>query len=605
MNINFVERNYITSIKPKYENEKKLKNVEKNDVMTSSRLMSVPFSVVQGYLPSFGALAISSPELEETQSVTNENIDFSNSKEFAAYLDKRLNEDLMIISDKDIQNIINSVSEKTGLDEKSVAQITSRLTQFSSYAQLPALQKFLEEEGIVELSSICTNTVTLSDVLNYLSEHKHQMNFNNYKTPFQPYSGVILDDVLVEELAKAKEKIAIAEAKDRWAIYKTENALEYELLDNINSHNNSFYIIDGWNVKINGKDVSYGMFGTKNSLEENVEEIARYVQENKVSIDEALNGEIIKQAKEVLGKNTQIKIIKNPFADRYVSAYSISKRMAPLKPSKEHIKAVIDCYSDKTSKIPHENKLAKSVLSKYLDKNIACFSAQRLTDILQKKYATIQNLVENNLNKSMDDVVFAVPAKFKSFSLVTYQFLKSNNIKPEQVINYDGYPNNNLNLKNKVVVVLDDIVGSGDSLVQQQFRYNSLEWNEYKNTMNIIFAPIVSLTEGAKNIKNYIKAYNREGKDFFVPSILISDVDKLASDLTPKETEFLFDEKNSKKLFGRVGYLGATACTAMPYMLPDNNCEVSNSLLFPVLNDKRGSKQTIYENLENEIKKYM
>ena len=134
-----------------------------------------------------------------------------------------------------------------------------------------------------------------------------------------------------------------------------------------------------------------------------------------------------------------------------------------------------------------------------------------------------------------------------------------------------------------MIVILDDIVGSGCSIVHQEFDYRGFLHNKDIINTNVIFSPISSLKSGLQNVQKEIDENGRTNMDFFRPSTIV-DYNKFV------ET-FSEDEKNMLgKLLGDSGYCQGNACTATPYMLPDNNTFASGFLLEYFINNPKGNK---------------
>ena len=181
----------------------------------------------------------------------------------------------------------------------------------------------------------------------------------------------------------------------------------------------------------------------------------------------------------------------------------------------------------------------------------------------------------------MDDVVYVVPEASSSFSIVTQQFMIANGINTSQVIAWDGQGAvpNGIDLNGKAVVILDDIVGSGKSMLSQNFKFwgeNSDSGNaivvdtstnqplfakQYEN-VPVIVAPLSTLKQGETNILEAFRSTGHEGT-----VIAGTTVDVSAE---------LVNDTFLQMAIGNTGYENGYAATFTPYMFPDNNTALAS-----------------------------
>ena len=491
---------------------------------------------------------------------------------FSEYFEEKLKNELCIKEEKDIQNIVSSVAEKTGLKEEKVCEIVSRLTQFSSYSQLKNLGNEFVKDGVGLFPSPNLKNITLNDVFNYL-EKKHQIDLSCAGRK----SVYVLDKNLIEILKNDFE----------------QNGREHVIKNYIEEHGVSkFYVIDGWEAKVDGEDVSQSLFGSPLSLEESTEKIAQKMQNDGASLDEILNGDIIKEAKAILGENIEIEIIKNPDA-RKKTPKEISERMQPVYPSKEKIKEVIETIVDKKNtdkEHPLKDREKEiSALTKYFDKMAVIFSSHSMTKALKDKYKQIEEYAEK-IGKTMDDVVYIVPRLDKSNALITYTYMKTNNINSKKILLHDGVENNSRYnkdkrppLNGKICVILDDIVGSGYSMTEQVFSYDNFSIHPNTKNANLVFAPLTSLNRGKKHIIRSIFFHNRKTKDVFLEGEN-KNYGSLKRSLSPKEWAYL------PWLIGGENNAYGNGCILMPYMIPDNDTKAAGLLFGECINGTSANK---------------
>ena len=129
------------------------------------------------------------------------------------------------------------------------------------------------------------------------------------------------------------------------------------------------------------------------------------------------------------------------------------------------------------------------------------YSSDSFAEILKLKHDAIEQQALQ-LGKTMDDVVYIYPRKEKSFDLVCLQYAKINGIDSSKIVFYNG--NDKMpELNGKVLVLLDDVVGSGKTMVSEIFKY---EFHLKNQASNIFFAPIACAEQGKIRITNEIKS---------------------------------------------------------------------------------------------------
>ena len=256
--------------------------------------------------------------------------------------------------------------------------------------------------------------------------------------------------------------------------------------------------------------------------------------------------------------------------------------MEPSYPAAKEIEAFIDIASNQKYYKKHvfsEQIDRKKLLCAYLDSNVDCYSPERLNIELKKKYDAIEKKVKS-LGKTMDDVYYIVPDEDRSFSLITRQFAKVNGVSVDKIIvphNYELFEGGG-----KVAVVLDDYLGSGESIIGTRFKYgqflsNIQPYQEQNGGVNVILAPIVS-TRVAKNcIEERMNYLSRTGKDFLLPN-------KVVSYIRSGQDHFKQSEiADMSRLLGGLGYEGIASAVAFPTALPDNNSVFANLMLLKTI----------------------
>lgn len=519
-------------------------------------------------------------EPEENSTQTNESVnsvketslsapvDYSDTEEFAIYFENKIREMLKDRSPENIQDIINNVCQKTGVDEKTAGEVLEGLSQFSSYSQLNVMKEALEKNEAGDIYVPIGSDLCVNDALRYITKNKQQIELDCRYTKF----AMFLDDIVLDFLQKTKEKSPVTFQKFMDRVYNGEIILMQ---------------VSGWNTKINGKNVSQGLFGHETELEDAAIAVAKQIKKTGKSVDEVLNGDFTKRAKSIFGDSVDIVKLENKKGS---TPNAVSDTLRSLYPSANIINAVIDTIIEEQMPIENytikEIEKAEELLAKYFDFMISCDSVDTINETLKNKYAEIEKLVKKQ-GKTMDDVYYLIPEVGKSYDLITYQYLKSNGVSPKRVLYYDGEYSPPVNLDNKVLVILDDIVGSGCSMVHQCFKYRYFVTNRFIKNTNVIFSPINCLKSGYDNVYKEFEKANRTNTDFLYPGVIV-DYSKFSSSLSDEENNLL------SKLLGNFGYNHGCACTALPYMLPDNNTFASGLLLEYFINNVTGNKSATW-----------
>ncbi len=492
------------------------------------------------------------------------NIDYANTNLFAMKLEIQLREMMKIKSVQDINAMISQISKNTGADEQTVSEVLAGLTQFSSYSQLGVIEKKFKELGIGYIYIPQNSRLNINNALMYIEEKKKQIDLG-----YQNFNeALFLDDNVLSHLKDLKE--------NNPALYK-------EIKDGIIKGDIKVVHLSGWNNIIDGQDVSHGFLGFQTDLITSATAIINKMKKEGLSIEEALNGNFLKKVREILGDDVEITIIENK---KEINANNIADNLNPLYPSHKTIKAVIDTIIEETMPDTQysiqEIMKGRELLAKYFEAMISCHSPETMTDMLKNKYEQIIKIARQQ-GKTEDDIIYVIPEKGKSFDLITYQYLHTNKINPDKVICFAGDDKPPVDLNDKIIVILDDIVGSGCSIVHQEFHYRDFIRNSGVKNPTVIFSPISSLRSGFENVFNEMTYVNRTQKDYFKPEVMV-DYKKFADTLTDEERNLL------SKLIGDSGYGDGYACSSMPYMLPDNNTYASGLLLEYCINNPKGSK---------------
>lgn len=496
-------------------------------------------------------------------------------------IDKKITNQMHIISEDDISSIIDIAHKRTGVEKEKLLEILARLTQFSSYAQFNNLSSSLREQNIGKPigSDMAFRqigrydggyTLSLNKVLQYLGLHKQQFSFADETNA----NSIFVDNMMLSQLEQNKNN-------------PTCQKILEKIKEQIKEDKITLVILDGWNAKVDDKEVSHTFLGSRIGLCNALTRVAKHLDEGGgLTLDEILNLETINKTKAIFGEDVDIKIIQNKEALMNPTPKGIAETLAPNKPDKNKIQSVIGKTIIENTDDEKEEKEAAELLDSYFEKMLSCYSSESLTQELKSKHNDIAIFAKQQ-NKTEDDIYYIVPERTpKSFDLVTYQYFKTNNIDSSKIM----YPKNIDKMDdcdNKVYVILDDFVGSGNSIVDTGFSYGSfignLENKKGVSDVNVVFAPIQLHKKGLDKINESIEENHRQGKDIIIAND-ISDFKELYENLEEDKQDLL------ERLLQTMGYEETGASASMSYMIPDNTTELAGLLLDDTLTNTSANK---------------
>lgn len=479
--------------------------------------------------------------------------DLSDTKEFAKYLEYKIAKELDFKTAKEIENSVKKIATETNTDKQLVISVMARLSQFASYSQLNELSAELKRFDIG--SPKIFPKLCLNNVIEYVGIKKNQMNFyRGYK------NSIFIDEEVLSYLEQLKQE---------------KPALIKEIRRDNKKNFTDIVLIDGWNFHKNGKIVSYSMFGQEKSLEELTKDVINKMKRENISLSEALNGDCIKRLHNIFGDDIHLKILSDSKC-KNANEKTIADFLNPNMPNRAEIYSIINnvVTAKVISKFKDINnptlgetkreKNARAKLASYLDNELCCYSSASLNRMLKEKYISLSKKVEE-LGKDMNDVLYYIPQKNKSYDLITYQYLKANNISFENIIcESEIYKKDNL--KDKIIVILDDFSGTGQSLTTSGFDYPKFLHEVSYYPYSLIFSPISATQTAEENVEKEIRYRKRTNKDFFICEQIIPE-----SKITNKKILNNFEYIDNAVLFDGFGYYNNASCVSFPYSFPDNN----------------------------------
>lgn len=276
-------------------------------------------------------------------------------------------------------------------------------------------------------------------------------------------------------------------------------------------------------------------------------------------------------------------IIVNINNSKNPSSITIAKNMSPIIPDFEAFDILLDNSMDLITYNPiNQNKLLD-----VLNERFVVYSPKTIAKKLQQLKVKIENSVKES-GKDTSKIFYLIPKTQKSFALINYMYQKINDIPQERYLYWDNsdygafdpridyaYEELENSLPNdSTVVVLDDIIVSGDSILSSQFKYIS---NRERNSFDFIFGALYS-TNRATHLLDVKKA----DKECLINNDRIISVD--TQNLT-------FDNG----ILTKIDLLTKNTHIILPYNAPDNNCQHFRNLIQLFYPEKENFVQETWE----------
>ena len=403
---------------------------------------------------------------------------------------------------EEIKGILDEVVGKTGTSDEEVLAVMDMLTKYGSMSGMESLAQELSSRQIKQFFE--TGTLDANSALNYLVLNKKQLALS----ADGKYTGFLLDEYGFRYLE----------------VLKNSNPQEFDEL--INNENIKFIYPEGWS----GETI-YTRTSDSQSLKDSAIDLitrAKAIQdESGVSFNEAIKQaeaqDVIARAQELGIKEVETIPSKNTtdFQDVDEGINTILKNLESESISQEELNAVIEAMSNRIFPDSKDAQKALELICGYLNSELELYSPSRLGEQMKQMHTSILEQAKT-LTKSdgsafsEDDIVYVIPNTKKSYSYIALQYAQVNGIDPSKFIVAKAEDIPKLD-DNKIYVVLDDVVGTGNSMLKgtDGFAYNDIDSSKMGNR-HIFISPVVSSRLGLDTIKWRIGGANRKGFDFVV-----------------------------------------------------------------------------------------
>ncbi len=460
---------------------------------------------------------------------------------------RKIEKQLGIINGQDVALMAERINQKFPQYSKDdIFYTMGVLSQYSSYKSWAHLGQEFEKyniQGVATNPLIKKNKtkgipVCLTDVMNYLAE-KNLTKLLPKKV--RPSESIILDDKFLRQLEKNPQLIEQLE----------ENCVNFVYIENFE---------DGYNFLNQGDD-----------FEKFVSNVLGKCKGDDIEseLSGVLNGSNFQKIKE-LGLNPII--ITN---DVKTHPSEIADNLNPIIPLLEDFCSMLE----KTS----TEKNIQDRLNVLNDASIFV-SPRMFCENLKNMHTKISERIEK---EGIEEVFYAIPDIEKSFSLVNYIYQKVNNIDDESFINHN-FNFRNTNLEEMLlypdkfaVVVLDDVSGTGSSLIHGPFYYVDIPdiREQSGKDIRVIIAPMYSTKMAREMIQDFFNKTENNTFDHFVPMHMLP--------------EYCNDMVNDILENPMVFYMGNDCLTSIvfPYMGPDTNDPRAFKIYEKMLYNPRAQKE--------------
>ena len=495
------------------------------------------------------------------------------------------------MTEKDIESAIDKV-EKTinGVERKDIYNVMQRLTQFANYKSFPNLVNSLKKDGVSEFYRR-SNRLSIGSALHYSGELRKNFSFNMGSYGKQ---AIILDESMLQYLENMK--------RDNYSDFKTLMESDYY----------PFYILDGFNSCINifNADMDIATISSDILLKakKKLDKQDTNIETMTEAVNKSINEETIQRILQLQeGTNfnflDKVKVIQTDNIKEAPTSSQIAKQLNPLMADKNNIESILKntveiFFPDNKA----EQRRAKELLTSYFENKMQVYSPKRMAVELKNLH---QKVLKEAGKENEDKVYYVIPQKGHSFEQIAYQYAIVNKIPFNKFIYNDGICLESGVPKDAIIVLLDDVVGSGESLASHKFEYCKFTLLN-PDVKKILFAPLICAKQGYDKLNSVMKLVKRSqdkvilGKENILNNL---DEDNFYKNLSDDDKEIL------DKIIGYKGWGESGMCSIFPYMGPDTNTSISRTLaqFFVFSPDcirrKNIYNDKLYENLENTVAK--
>ena len=456
---------------------------------------------------------------------------------------------MKIFTASDLETSIKAVKEMVPTAEESeILRTMQKLTQFADYASLPKIAKGISYD--------LHPAGGINPYFYYFSKEKYL--FNVPKTEASTKSSFITrDDIHSKEFNK---------------LLKRASGSDIEWIN-----------LEGWSDGIN-------LFSDNNTLTDKTIKILKRAKKlQAINEDYTFNDalRIVLNREIISGMRNYGYDVKTITIDAPATREVILSQMRPAMPTRSLLKSTIESiasyYTHSTTSKKFKNISMK--IAQYYQNNLQVYSKQRIVENLKELNDWINKYARINGVKS-ENIYYVIPnannSEFQSFELVTKMYCDLFNIPKGKIVKVKTFKDINKYSGSCVFVVLDDIVGSGDSMARFGDYMHCAK--DIKNDKHIFFCPITATQKGINYIESIAKRANRK---------TIDEVITIYANIVQSNniaTQFIISDSNralNSKVLGNTGHCNASLCHVFPYIGPDNDSVLASYIIKFFVPDSR------------------
>lgn len=457
------------------------------------------------------------------------------------------------IQPADITNVLKHIPAN---QRNNAKVLMNRMTQFGNFKSLENLHAQLNEQAANGYPIFITRDDSLAGVLKYVAgKQKHNGLFNSETFApgdimFATKGSILLDKNVIQQFQNDPKLLSHIQKNDFKLFYP----------EGFDEGLNFLHMVTPTNLlhKTNdllGQATALGMAGEQNPLRKAVSYATQISVQN-------------------LGLGHKFSLLSNTARANtghvIPGAEHIASNLAPQTMSSQQLESVLQQF-------PNEQYRKAAITM--LQQNSNIFSPQYLAEIAQQKHGTIMNVA---YHKGIDpqNIIYYIPTEGKSYSMVTMQHAYVNGIHPSQVVtDASKIPNN----ANNMVVILDDVAGSGHSL---KSAYKELRGYSYFSNGNgykgpVVISPTVSTTTAEVLLGDLAKNETYSGANTGGMHYLPNKVARPFKDSSFYKQASPREQKVYDEMLGSLGYGENGLNVVFPYMAPDNNNYFFANLIAP------------------------
>lgn len=482
----------------------------------------------------------------------------------------KITRQLNIYSEKNLEDDIAKISK--AVPEATLSEILTTIQKITQFANFSSLSDIAEQ--------LTHNRITAFDSVGEL---------NKYFEYFHENKGLF-------KLSNSKEKLgSIVTLND----LNNKDTLQI-ITENVAANNLTLINLEGFSDGVN-------LFGDDRNLPLKAVSVLKKAKAFQTKYPDAdfaecvsfvLNNPIEAKLKK-LGLSAIRVSIENP-----ATKTGILKQIQPVVPSKERIKTTIESIADRYSITKRSyNNLSKSI-AEYFNSNVQVYSKQSMIQALEElNNKIVEYLQSHNIPKENLYLLQHRMRNVKSFDILMKMYKDLFNFPESRMIQADDVQDLNKYPKNSAFLILDDIIGSGDSMIgTADYCTSAKKLNKDKF---IIFVPITATETGLANVNKYITKHSRSKNDtiIFLDKNVLEKADgyKIFKNWYLKMKSFFGSSNINDK-----GFKEQALNVSFPYMAPDNNSFISANLqdLFLINDSCIKNKPYSFEKLKKKAADY-